>query len=89
MAALGFFVTRSVVDTQTYVQLVVPDEMRGRALSVHGLVSRGSPALGALAIGALSDLFGLAAPVLAGGLVLLVAVGLTWLAGSARSRDPS
>lgn len=62
---LGFFVTRAVISTQTFIQLSAPDELRGRVLSVHGLVSRGSPALGAILAGAAIDLFGIPLPTLA------------------------
>ncbi|MCT7376744.1 MFS transporter [Chelativorans salis] len=72
---IGFFVTRSVIGTQTFVQLRAPDSMRGRTLSVHGLISRGSPALGALGTGWAFDHVGLTLPVLfATGLVLLAVI---------------
>lgn len=57
---LGFAITRGLVSTQTFVQLTTPDVLRGRVLSVHGLIARGSPALGALAIGFAADRIGLA-----------------------------
>lgn len=57
---IGFTTTRGLVSTQTFVQLTTPDELRGRVLSVHGLVARGSPALGALVIGFAADRVGLA-----------------------------
>jgi MFS family permease len=57
---LGFSITRGLVSTQTFVQLTTPDELRGRVLSVHGLIARGSPALGALVIGFVADRTGLA-----------------------------
>jgi len=57
---LGFAVSRSLISTQTFVQLETPDELRGRALSTHGLIARASPALGALMIGYLADRLGMA-----------------------------
>nr|WP_274709191.1 MFS transporter [Nitratireductor luteus] len=66
---------RSVIGTQTFVQLRAPDSMRGRTLSVHGLISRGSPALGALGTGWAFDHVGLTLPVLfATGLVLIAVI---------------
>ena len=62
--ATGYFVTSSVINTQTYVQLASPDALRGRVLSVHGVVLRASPALGALLAGLAIDRFGLLTPVL-------------------------
>lgn len=73
-AFLGFAITRCLVSTQTFVQLSAPDQLRGRALSVHGLIARGSPALGAITIGYLADRFGLAAGVTAASIVMLCAV---------------
>lgn len=71
---VGFFVTRGVIGTQTFVQLRAPDEMRGRTLSVHGLVSRASPALGALATGWAFDRLGLTIPVLVAAGIVIAAV---------------
>jgi hypothetical protein len=53
-------VTRGLVTTQTFIQLTTPDELRGRVLSVHGLIARGSPAVGAVVIGSAADRLGLA-----------------------------
>jgi hypothetical protein len=39
--------------------------MRGRVLSLWGLITRGCPAIGALALGAAGELFGLRLPTLA------------------------
>ncbi|MCL4187044.1 MAG: MFS transporter [Rhodobacteraceae bacterium] len=55
----GFGVARGLILTQTFVQLRAPDAMRGRALSVHGLIARSSPSIGALAIGSAFDVAGL------------------------------
>lgn len=58
--ALGSTITRGLVSTQTFIQLATPDSLRGRVLGVHGLIARGSPALGALVIGFAADRVGLA-----------------------------
>jgi predicted MFS family arabinose efflux permease len=52
--------------------------MRGRALSLFGLIFRGGPALGALIMGAASEALGLQAPLAAGALLGLLAAGLLW-----------
>lgn len=57
--ALGGAITRGLVITQTFIQLTTPSMLRGRALSVYSLIARGSPALGALAIGYAADRVGL------------------------------
>ena len=71
---LGASITRCLVGTQTFVQLTTPDGLRGRTLSVHGLIARGSPALGALAIGAAADRYDLPSTVLVTSIVMLVLV---------------
>lgn len=58
--ALGYSVARALIMTQTFVQLTTPDVLRGRVLSLHGLLARASPAIGALGVGYLTDWFGLA-----------------------------
>ena len=57
---IGVAGTQGLVGTQTFVQLTTPDRLRGRVLSIHGLIARGSPALGALVIGFAADRVGLA-----------------------------
>ncbi len=56
---IGAAITRGLVSTQTFVQLTTPDRLRGRVLGVHGIIARGSPALGALVVGLAADRIGL------------------------------
>ncbi len=56
---IGAAVSRGLVAAQTAVQLTTPDFLRGRVLSIHGLIARGSPALGALPLGYAIDAIGL------------------------------
>tara|TARA_R110001583_G_scaffold171739_2_gene325460 strand:+ start:7523 stop:8779 length:1257 start_codon:yes stop_codon:yes gene_type:complete len=72
--AIGFTVTRGLVSTQIFVQLTTPDGLRGRVLSVHGLIARGSPALGALIIGFAADRIGLAYAVAISSIILLLSL---------------
>ncbi|KRA44859.1 MFS transporter [Devosia sp. Root635] len=77
VAVVGYAVTSGVIGTQTFVQLRAPDLMRGRVLSVHGLISRGSPALGALATGWAFDRVGPMPPILAtAGLVIMSVIAV-------------
>jgi MFS family permease len=78
VALSGFGMVVAGVGTQTLIQIVVEDEMRGRVLSLFGLIFRGGPALGALAMGAASELVGLQAPLAAGALLGVGACALTW-----------
>lgn len=82
----GVFMARGLILSQTFLQLRTPDEMRGRALSVHGLIARSSPALGALGIGLAIDTFGLG-PSVTGASVLCVAIFASCLPGVLRQRD--
>ena len=75
LAAAGFFMVANGVASQILLQLNVDPAMRGRALSLYGLIFRGGPGLGALAIGALSEWTGLGAA-LAAGAVLTAAASL-------------
>jgi MFS family permease len=69
---MGGVITRGLVSTQTFIQLITPGNLRGRALSVFGLFARGSPALGALVIGYSADMIGMGATVLVSSSLLLV-----------------
>ncbi|BBK40523.1 MFS transporter [Allostella vacuolata] len=59
LAVSGMGLVTSGVATQTLVQTAVDARMRGRVLSLYGIIFRGGPAAGALAIGVLSDAIGL------------------------------
>ncbi len=63
--------------TQTLMQHAVDGAMRGRVMSLYGMVFRGVPALGALAIGSAAEVIGFQAALAAGG-VLCIAVFL-WM----------
>jgi predicted MFS family arabinose efflux permease len=77
LAISGMAMVGAGVGTHTLLQLAVAPAMRGRVLALYGLIFRGGPALGALAMGPLADRLGLAQPVAAGALVVaLVAVPL-------------
>ncbi len=60
------------------VQLITPDDMRGRVMSVYNVAFRGGMPMGSLATGQLIPLF-TAPPVLATNGILLVMVGIWYL----------
>jgi len=71
----------------TLLQLVVPDRMRGRIMSLYAFVWVGVTPLGSLFVGTIADWFGVAAAyALGGGMALAIIGGLTllWRHGSAR-----
>lgn len=79
--AIGLFGAAAVscaIATQTLLLGAVRDHMRGRVLSLYGVTFRGGPAVGALLVGGLSELFGLRWPLAVGGLLCLAAAAWTW-----------
>ena len=73
MFALGFALLACGIANQTLVQHAVDESMRGRVGGLLGIIWRGSPALGALAMGAAADRFGLTVPTIGVGLCCVVA----------------
>ena len=67
----GFAQTVAGTGEHQLIQASVDEHMRGRVVSLYGAVSRGTPALGALIMGAIGDEIGLRWPI-AGGAVLCI-----------------
>ena len=86
-AALGcLFVTGFAVivigaGEQTLIQNAVDPAMRGRVMSLYGMVGRGAPAVGALAMGAMAEATGFQPPVILGA---AFCVALWWWAARRR-----
>lgn len=72
-AVMGGSITRGLICTQTFVQLTTPDALRGRVLSIQGMIARASPAFGALAIGFVADATNLQASIVLSSLLLIIA----------------
>ena len=75
----GVAMTLSGVGAQTLIQLTVEADMRGRVMSLYGIIFRGGPAAGALIIGLVSEFLGLRWPLAAGGAIVLAAWLWIWL----------
>jgi len=79
--AAGFFLGAAIViggtGTQTLMQNAVDGAYRGRVMSLYGMIYRGGPALGALAIGALAEHVGISNALLLG--VIMSAAAFTWV----------
>jgi predicted MFS family arabinose efflux permease len=71
LVLLGFAMATFGISAQILIQSAVITGMRGRVLSLYGLIFRGGPAVGALAMGTASERFGLRLPVLFGALIVL------------------
>lgn len=78
LSAMGYL--SSQVGVQSLVQNIAVPAMRGRVIAVHSAIAAGSPAIGAVAIGALADVVGLQPAVAVAGaaaLIITLAVGPT------------
>ena len=75
VAVVGFSLVSIGVSTQTLLQNAVEGAMRGRVLSLYGVIFLGGPAVGALVMGWIASNTGLGPPV-AGGAVLCLVVWL-------------
>lgn len=77
-AIFGGAMVASAIATQTLILRSVEDSVRGRVLSLYGVIFRGGPAIGSLIMGALSAPFGLRWPLAVGGLLCLLATAWLW-----------
>ena len=66
---VGAAVTLAGTSTQILMQNSVEGAMRGRVMSLYGMVHRGAPALGAVIIGIAAEQIGLQAAMVGGGLM--------------------
>lgn len=88
LVAYGMCDGVSVVMRSTIMQLVTPDEMRGRVSSINGIFIGSSNELGAFYDGVMARLLGLVPAVVVGGCVTLGVVGITgWKAPKLRRLD--
>lgn len=74
----GAVMTVNGTSTQTLMQNAVESSVRGRVMSLYGVIFRGTPALGALIMGSVSEKLGLPAVFLAGGALSLAAFAWLW-----------
>jgi MFS family permease len=78
-ALMGLTMSVSGISAQTLIQLAVEEHVRGRVLSLYGVIFRAGPALGALAIGMASDRVGLPLPLAIGAILTLFAWSRVWI----------
>ncbi len=65
----GCAISVNGIGTQTLTQSAVDDAMRGRVMSLYGMLFRAGPAVGAVVIGVIGDHIGLAWPTAAGAVI--------------------
>lgn len=75
-ALAGFGAMAMIASSNTIVQTVVDDEMRGRVMSLFAMSFLGMTPLGSLAVGALAEAVGTTATLLAGGVASLAAAAV-------------
>jgi MFS family permease len=73
---VGYFVMLQMASSNTLIQVMVPDALRGRVMAVYSMMFMGLAPLGALLGGALSDRLGAPLTVAIGGLAAVV--GAVW-----------
>ncbi|MDX1484178.1 MAG: MFS transporter [Alphaproteobacteria bacterium] len=86
-AALGTSFIILNVSNQTLIQSAVDPGLRGRVISVYGMILQGVPALGALTLGAIAEHIGLRLPVFVGGVICIAVWGLAWRNRAALKRS--
>ncbi len=79
LAVAGVFLVVNGAGTQTLLQLRVDHGMRGRVLGLYSLIFRGGPAVGALAMGALSETIGLRGALTVGLAITALVAIWAWL----------
>ena len=82
LAVSAFALAMGGVGIQTIVQYTVPEAFRGRVLGLYGLLWLGCPAVGLLAVGALSDVWGFQAALASA--LALPAAAWVWTSGRRR-----
>ncbi|WP_297157104.1 MFS transporter [Thermogemmatispora sp.] len=87
IALTGFTQIAFSALANTTLQAVTPDHLRGRVMSVYMMVFAGSSPIGNLYTGALADLFGAPAAVLAGALPSLIAALAGWFLRGPAEKD--
>lgn len=75
---VGYFVMLQMACSNTLIQVMVPDELRGRAMAVYSMMFMGLAPIGALLGGALSDRLGAPLTVGLGGIAAIA--GAWWFA---------
>jgi len=75
---VGFAFMVQMGASNTLIQSMVPDELRGRVMGVYSMVFIGMAPFGGLLAGIVADRFGAPATVAAGGVVCMAAGGVFW-----------
>ncbi len=77
-ALLGFAFIVQSVSNQTLIQSAVHSSLRGRVLSVYGMIAQGVPSLGTVTMGAAAEHWQLRAPVAIGAALCIALWAWSW-----------
>ena len=75
---IGFTFIVQGVTNQTLIQSAVDPSLRGRVISIYGLVAQGVPSIGTMMMGGLAEHVGLRLPVAGGAVVCLFLWHQAW-----------
>jgi len=78
LVAVGFGMITSLAGTNTLLQSLAPDELRGRVMSLYAMVALGFATFGSLLAGTGATYLGAPLTVAAGGLITLVSAAIFW-----------
>jgi MFS family permease len=79
LAGVGFCLMTQSGASNTLLQSMVPDRLRGRVMSVYSMMFMGMSPFGALAAGAAASKIGAPTTVTAGGVICMAAAAVFWL----------
>ena len=77
VAPTGFAYIGVAVSSNTQIQLLADDSVRGRVLAFYSMSTLGTPPVGALLLGSLADRAGISNAFMLGGAICLVAAGIS------------
>jgi MFS family permease len=76
---IGFAMMIEMGSSNTLIQSMVPDRLRGRVMSVYSMMFMGMAPLGSLLAGAAANRFGAPITVAGGGVICTAAAGVFWM----------
>ena len=79
LALCGFAMMIQMGSSNTLIQSMSPDRLRGRVMSVYSMMFMGMAPFGALLAGAVADRLGASLTVACGGAISMLAAGIFWM----------
>ena len=75
---VGFAFIVQSISNQTLIQSAIEPALRGRVMSIYGIISQGVPSIGTLAIGMIATHWGLRLPIAVGAALCIALWGWGW-----------